>query len=207
MTVSHRGAGKTLQARVSETLPQFDAASRTLNVRLETENPDYQLKPDMFVDVEFSVQSTPALMVPSEAVLDTGMKKTVFVETSSGVFEPRRVHTGARFGDSVEITEGLADGERVVVEGNFLLDSESHLRLGAMAPASMAEQTAAAKDPVCGMNVDRNAPSTLKVQDGGKTYYFCAETCRKSFATDPRKYAAREAVQSTLVSRLKPGPR
>ena len=120
---------RTFKARVSgDVLPQFDAARQSVSVRLEADNPGYLLRPDMFVDVELSVALPPAIAVPAEAILDAGTTKTVFVETSGGVFEPRTVHTGWRFGDHVEIVRGLEVGERVVVSGAFLLDSDSRMR-------------------------------------------------------------------------------
>jgi multidrug efflux pump subunit AcrA (membrane-fusion protein) len=116
---------------VSAVPPQFDAASRTLKVRLEADNPDYLLRPDMFVDVEFSLSLPPAITVPGDAVLDAGVRKTVFVDRGNGFFEPRRVEIGWRYGDRVEITSGLTEGERIVVSGNFLIDSESRMRASA----------------------------------------------------------------------------
>ena len=109
-------------------LPQFDPATRTMKVRLEAENPGLALRPEMFVDVEVSVDYPPAIAVPVEAVLDSGLRKTVFVERGEGRFEPREVRTGWRLGDKVEIVEGLTAGERVVVSGTFFLDSESRMR-------------------------------------------------------------------------------
>ena len=114
---------------LSSALPQFDPASRALKVRLEMDNPDLTLRPDMFVDVEFQASLPAAIAVPSDAVVDSGLRKTVYVETADGSFVPRQVETGWRLGDSVEIVSGLAAGERVVVAGNFLLDSESRMRL------------------------------------------------------------------------------
>jgi RND family efflux transporter MFP subunit len=122
---------KALTAVVSAVPPQFDAASRTLKVRLEADNPDYLLRPDMFVDVEFSLSLPPAITVPGDAVLDAGVRKTVFVDRGNGFFEPRRVEVGWRYGDRVEITSGLTEGERIVVSGNFLIDSESRMRASA----------------------------------------------------------------------------
>ena len=124
---------------VSKVLPQFDPVSRTLKVRLELDNPGYVLRPDMFVDVEFPVTLPPALTVPSDAVLDSGLKKTVFVDRGNGFFEPRQVETGWRFGDRVEITKGLMAGEQIVISGNFLIDSESRMK---MAAAGMYGKTA-----------------------------------------------------------------
>jgi len=122
---------RTFPATVAETLPQFDAATRTLKVRLEAENLGFALRPDMFVDVELPITLPPAITVPVDAVLDSGLKKTVFVDRGEGVFEPRPVQTGWRLGDRVEIVEGLAPGERIVVSSTFLLDSESRMRIGA----------------------------------------------------------------------------
>ena len=67
--------------------------------------------------------------MPAGAVIDSGLRKTVYVETAEGAFIPRQVETGWRLGDSVEIVSGLTAGERIVASGNFLLDSESRMRL------------------------------------------------------------------------------
>jgi multidrug efflux pump subunit AcrA (membrane-fusion protein) len=82
----------------------------------------------MFVDVEFSAPQTRQLTVPAEAVLDSGLKKTVFVDRGNGYFEPRQVETGPKIGDRIAILKGLAAGERVVTSGNFLISSESELK-------------------------------------------------------------------------------
>ena len=116
---------QTLWATVSEILPVFDPVTRTLKVRLETDNLDYRLKPDMFVDVEFPLNLPETVTVPVDAILDSGLKKTVFVDRGNGYFEPRKVETGWRFGDRVEILKGLEPGEKIVISGNFLIDSES----------------------------------------------------------------------------------
>jgi membrane fusion protein, copper/silver efflux system len=119
---------KTLEGRVSDVLPQFDSATRTLKVRLEVNNPGYFLRPDMFVDVELPVAFSRAIVVPAGAVLDSGLKKTVFVERGEGLFSPRQVEIGRRFDDRVEIAKGLQPGERIVVSGNFLINSETRLK-------------------------------------------------------------------------------
>jgi RND family efflux transporter MFP subunit len=115
-------------ARVTQILPQVDPATRTLKVRLDLPNPGQVLKPDMFVDVAFRVSEGARLSVPVEAVLDTGERRTVYVDKGNGMLEPRHVETGARLGGRVEILSGLNAGERVVTSGNFLIDSESRLR-------------------------------------------------------------------------------
>jgi RND family efflux transporter MFP subunit len=178
--------GRRLKARMSDALPQFDAQSRTLKTRFELDNPDHLLQPDMFVDVEFEAAVPPAVTVPAEAVLDSGLRKTVFVDRGSGYFEPRRVETGWRAGDRVQILKGLMGGERVVISGNFLLDSES--RMMSAVPGALG---AAAKDPVCGMEVDerRAAAAGLRSEHEGTAYYFCAEDCKKRFDADPATFA------------------
>ncbi len=119
---------KKWRASVSSVLPQFDPVTRSLQVRLELENPGLQLRPDMFVDVELETHFPDALTVPVDALLDSGLTKRVYVDRGNGAFEPRQVETGRRSGDRVEILSGLETGERVVVSGTFLLDSESRLR-------------------------------------------------------------------------------
>jgi Cu(I)/Ag(I) efflux system membrane fusion protein len=140
-----------LQARVSYIQPQVDTATRTLKVRLELNNPGYRLKPDMFVDVTFRVEGANMLAVPSEAVLDSGTTQTVFIDRGNGLLEPRHVEIGRRFGDRVEILRGLSPGERIVVSGAFLLNSESQL-----------------KSAMAGMSHDSPAPTSgSKAEKGG----------------------------------------
>jgi RND family efflux transporter MFP subunit len=119
---------QTLPARVAAVLPQFDVATRTLKIRLEAENPDYILRPDMFVDVELAIALPRTITVPVDAVVDSGLTKTVFVERGDGLFQPRQVETGPRLGNRVAIEKGLTPGERIVVSGTFLLDSDTRMR-------------------------------------------------------------------------------
>jgi membrane fusion protein, copper/silver efflux system len=126
--VSFPDQNKVFRGRVSNVLPQFDPAARTLKARIEVENQGYALRPDMFVNVELPVAFSYALLVPADAVLDSGLKKTVFVEHGKGVFSPRVVETGRHFGDRVEIVKGLRADEKIVVSGNFLVSSESRLK-------------------------------------------------------------------------------
>ncbi len=126
VTLSDRG--KSFTAKFCDSPPRFDASSHALKARLELENPGYLLRPDMYVDVEFDVSAPAGITVPADAVLDSGRRKTVFVDLGNGHFEPRLVETGWRLGDQVEIVKGLMPGEKIVVSGNFLLDSESRMR-------------------------------------------------------------------------------
>jgi len=176
---------RTFRARLSNTLPQFDPASRTLKLRLEAENPDFVMKPDMFIDVELPITYSPTFAVPVDAVVDTGMRKVVFVELGNGAFEPRRVETGWRRGGLVEITRGLMNKERIVVSGTFMIDSESRMQA-----AAMGIYDEGVMDPVCGMYVDeKKAKAAGKtVKFGGNTYFFCSPECKQDFEKSPRRY-------------------
>ncbi len=125
--------GQRLHARVCTAPPQFDGGSRTFKVRLEADNPRLELRPEMVVDVELEAVLPESIVVPAEAVLDSGVRTIVYVDRGEGRFEPRQVETGWRSGERVEIKSGLAEGERIVLSGQFLVDSESRLRAPAVA--------------------------------------------------------------------------
>jgi RND family efflux transporter MFP subunit len=129
---------RSFMAKVNYIQPQVDPMTRTLKVRLEADNPGLALKPDMYVDVNFRVDSAPALTVPSDAVLDAGDKKTVFVDRGNGYFEPRQVEIGEQKGDRIVVLKGLKAGERIVTSGNFLIDSESQMKAAAAGMGGMA---------------------------------------------------------------------
>jgi YHS domain-containing protein/multidrug efflux pump subunit AcrA (membrane-fusion protein) len=179
VSLPHRGM--VLDATVARVAPRFDAATRTLKVRLEVDNPENILRPDMFVDVELLFSLPPAVAVSSDAVLDSGTRKTVFVDLGEGRFEPRAVETGWRFGDEVEIVRGLAPGERIVTSGNFLLDSESRMKLAAQGLFGTPEV-----DPTCGAEVypEKAKAAGLTIDLEGQTYYFCSSKCKAEFEQD-----------------------
>jgi RND family efflux transporter MFP subunit len=199
--VSLPDRGRSFPARVSEVLPQFDPDSRTLKVRLETDNPGFLLRPDMFVDVELPIEFPPTIAVPVDAVLDSGLRKTVFIERGDGVFEPRQVRTGRRFDDRVEIVEGLAPGERIVTSGTFLIDSESRMKL-----ALARVDARSLRDPICAMEVDeRQARADGRTSEyGGRTYAFCSMDCKHRFDEAPTHRAdpaARAGNQDASLAR------
>lgn len=177
---------KLYRAKVSEVLPVFDPKTRTLKVRLESDNPGFALRPEMFVDVELPVTYPPVVTVTADAVLDSGLKKTVFVYRGNGLFEPREVETGRHIGNLVEIVKGLEAGEQIVISGNFLIDSESKME---MAAAGMYEGLG--KDPVTGRDISlRKADKAgRKSSFGGKTYYFASDETKKQFDENPEHYA------------------
>jgi RND family efflux transporter MFP subunit len=138
--------GAAFEGRVDFVYPYLDRKSRANNIRIVVGNPGGRLKPDMYATV--SIQSPGGrgvLAVPSEAVLDSGVRKIVFVSQGEGLFEPREIRTGLESSDGfLEVTSGLLDGERVVVSGQFLLDSESRTREAiAKMRSAVSGQTAA----------------------------------------------------------------
>ena len=183
--VLHPQLGKEFHARVSDVLPLFDTTTRTLKVRLEADNPGFFLKPDMFVDVELPISLPPAIAVPADAVLDSGLKKTVFVDLGNGLFEPREVETGWRFDNRVEIKKGLSLGERIVMSGTFLIDSESRMELAATGMYGKLS-----KDPVCGLDVSINKAEKagLKIIYKGRAYYFSSDECKARFDKNPDQF-------------------
>jgi RND family efflux transporter MFP subunit len=196
--------GRTVQATVSAYTPLFDESSRTLKLRLEADNPGMTMRPDMFADVEFEGKALAGLTIPAEAVLDSGLRKIVYVEAHEGVFEPRVVEIAGAFGDKVVIASGISEGDRIVVSGNFLLDSESRMRQAGGAesvsppasPSSMqgprtthaAMRAEAPRDPVCGMPLKQEEVKFTESYRG-KTFYLCSVSCREKFLANPDKYA------------------
>ena len=128
-TILVGGHPMPVRARVSgDVLPQFDPVTQTMKVRLDADNPQFLLRPEMFVDVELEVPYPTSILIPTEAVLNSGLHNTVFVERAAGVFEPRDVTLGRRLGDRVAVERGLEPFERIAISGTFLLDSESRMK-------------------------------------------------------------------------------
>lgn len=198
LRLPHRNISFT--GRVSSVLPLYDAATRTLKVRLEVDNTGLVLRPEMFVEVELPVSLPSAILVPRDAVLDSGLKRSVFIDRGNGVFEPRPVETGKYFGDRVEIVRGLAPGEKIVVSGNFLLDSETRFR-----NAAAGIYGTPGRDPVCGMALDeeRARSAGLSRQYGGKTWYFCSPEDMAKFDKAPQRYSAASAPPDPMANGMR----
>jgi len=122
--------GRVFAGKVGFIYPTLVAESRTARVRIELDNKDGLLRPNLYATVRFrgTVADRPQLVAPESALLDTGNRQIVLVEVGEGRYQPREVKAGARAEGFVQIHEGLAEGERVVVRANFLIDSESNLR-------------------------------------------------------------------------------
>jgi len=129
-TVRLRGrAGTTFEGRVSLIYPQIAEATRTAKIRVELANSDGMLLPNMYADVEIGAgDAALALAVPDSAVIDTGTRRIVILDRGEGRFEPREVKLGRRGDGMVAISEGVVEGDRVVVSANFLIDAESNLK-------------------------------------------------------------------------------
>jgi Cu(I)/Ag(I) efflux system membrane fusion protein len=123
--------GRTFDGRVSAVLPQLSAATRTLRVRIELANPGRVLVPGMLVNVTLSPKAGDAVvLVPQESVIPTGRRTVVVVQDDAGRFRPVDVQTGRVVGNETEIRSGIDAGQKVVVSGQFLLDSEASLKSG-----------------------------------------------------------------------------
>jgi Cu(I)/Ag(I) efflux system membrane fusion protein len=120
--------GERFVGKVTFLYPTLSAGTRTLQARLEFQNPGLKLRPGLYGDVALELGAAEAVVVPRDALVDTGDVQYVFVALAGGRFEPRRVKPGWSGRDKIAILEGLQDGERVVASAGFLVDSESRLR-------------------------------------------------------------------------------
>lgn len=140
--------GESFAGRIETVLPSADAATRTVEVRIALSNGDMRLRPGMTAEVELAPARTEtALMVPAEALIQTGRRTVVIVALEDNRFAPTEVEPGRRAGDRIEIRSGLTEGQRVVASGQFLIDSEASLsgaleRLETSAPAQTPQATA-----------------------------------------------------------------
>lgn len=137
--------GETFSGRVSAILPQANAESRTLTVRVELPNRGGRLRPGMFATVQLGGPDQPALLVPSEAVIRTGRRTLVMVAQAGGRYLPAEIRVGRETGGRTEVLGGLAEGEKVVASGQFLIDSEASL--SGLQPRAMSPGTTAPAQP------------------------------------------------------------
>jgi len=166
--------GKSFTGKVSYIYPYLDEKTRTLKVRLEFLNPDFKLKPDMYVNADIKVDAGKHMAVPEEAVLNSGIRKVAFVDKGNGHFEPKEVKLGAKMDGYYQVLSGLEEGEKVAASSAFLLDSESRLSeaMGAMAGMpGMSMAGMAGMEGMKGMEEmkmdapTKSGPQEKKVQD------------------------------------------
>jgi membrane fusion protein, copper/silver efflux system len=120
--------GEKFNGKISVVDPFINDATRTGRVRIDVENPDLKLRPDMYVDVELTMDMGEGVAVPFSAVLPTGKHNIVFVDKGEGKLEPRYVELGRKYGDFYEMKSGVKEGERVVTSANFLIDAEAKVQ-------------------------------------------------------------------------------
>ena len=123
--------GREFEGRIAFIEPVLEEQTRTVRVRIVLSNRDGDLKPGMFANAELRIPLDNQLSVPRNAVIDTGTRRVVYVETAPGTFTPREVKLGSTAGDRVAVLDGLKEGERVVASANFFIDSQAQLAGGA----------------------------------------------------------------------------
>ncbi len=121
-------AGRTYTGKITYIYPTVDPVSRTVRVRIEFSNSTFNLKPQMFANVQLKINYGDKVLVPQESVMDSGDKQYVFVVHDGTTFEPRTIQMGAKLEGKVVVLSGLKPGETIVTSGNFLIDSESRLK-------------------------------------------------------------------------------
>ncbi|MGK2914645.1 MAG: efflux RND transporter periplasmic adaptor subunit [Porticoccaceae bacterium] len=119
---------KRYTGSISYIYPELDPQTRTIKARVEIDNSDGFLRPGMFANVEIKKELPDRLVIPDDAVIDTGVRQLVFVKTGDVTFEPRQVEVGPRINDQMTILSGLEMGEAVVVSASFLIDAESRMQ-------------------------------------------------------------------------------
>lgn len=122
--------GAAFSGKINFIYPFHDPKTHTVKARVEMPNPGYRLKPDMFVNAIIRVPLAKGIILPVTSLIDTGKRQVVWVETSTGMFEPRDVQVGERVEDKVQILSGIKQGDKVAVSGGYLIDSESQLKGG-----------------------------------------------------------------------------
>lgn len=166
--------GRTLRGRVTYVYPYLEEKEREVPVRMEFHNPGYELKPGMYATIQATSRiEQEATLVPDVAVIRTGLRDVAFVMTAAGRYEAREVEVGVRSDDDLlQILSGLSVGEKVVVSGQFLLDSESRLREAALKLLEPGERESATPPNAATGNAEAKADEKAP-RDGEALYYVC----------------------------------
>jgi membrane fusion protein, copper/silver efflux system len=126
--ISDSYPGEQFKGQLSIVDPFINDVKRTGRVRLDIQNPELKLKPDMYVNVLLEMDMGRSLVVPVSAIMPTGKRNIAFVDKGEGKLEPRFLELGGKFGDFYAVKSGLKEGERVVASANFLIDAESKIQ-------------------------------------------------------------------------------
>jgi len=154
--------GAVFKGKVSAILPEVNPATRTIKARIELANPDGQLVPGMFATVSFATAARKeVLLVPTEAVIQTGKRSVVVIAQGDGRFAPVDVEVGVDSNGQTEIRKGLQAGQKVVVSGQFLVDSEANLKASTTRMGDMPA-------PAAGQGADVTHRGEGKVESIGK---------------------------------------
>jgi membrane fusion protein, copper/silver efflux system len=125
--------GESFEGTATYIYPSVDPKTRTAKVRFDLPNPEFKLKPEMWANVGLKIPLGRKLVVPEDAVMDSGTMQMVFIDRGQGYFESRHIQVGSKVQGYYEVLSGLREGEKVVTSANFLIDSESKLSGGGMA--------------------------------------------------------------------------
>jgi Cu(I)/Ag(I) efflux system membrane fusion protein len=139
--------GEKFEGTISLINPFLDEAKRTAKVRIDIPNPDFKLRPAMYVNAELAMDMGEGLTIPVSAVMPTGTRNVAFVDKGGGKLEPRIIQLGSKYGDVYEVQSGLVENERVVASANFLIDAESKVQ-GALKEFEQEKPEEAATAPV-----------------------------------------------------------
>ncbi|MEP6668478.1 MAG: efflux RND transporter periplasmic adaptor subunit [Chthoniobacter sp.] len=120
--------GQKFEGEVGLINPFLAEMKRTIKVRVDIPNPDFKLRPGMYVNIELAMDMGEGLTIPVSAVMPTGSHALVFVDKGEGKLEPRFIQLGRKYGDIYEVLDGVKEGERVVASANFLIDAESKVQ-------------------------------------------------------------------------------
>jgi membrane fusion protein, copper/silver efflux system len=120
--------GKIFYGRVRAIDPVLDPVTRSIRIRAQLDNPQALLKPNVYVNALIRVDLGSQLLIPESAVLDSGERRIAFVERIKGVFEPRILRLGPKLENAFVVITGVSEGERVVDQATFFIDSESKLK-------------------------------------------------------------------------------
>jgi Cu(I)/Ag(I) efflux system membrane fusion protein len=139
--------GEKFEGTISLINPFLEEAKRTAKVRIDIPNPDFKLRPAMYVNAELAMDMGEGLTIPVSAVMPTGTRNVAFVDKGGGKLEPRIIQLGSKYADLYEVQSGLVENERVVASANFLIDAESKVQ-GALKEFEQEKPEEAATPPV-----------------------------------------------------------
>ena len=207
--------GKTYTGQVAFVYPYLQRKTRDVVIRLTFDNPDLELKPDMYADVFVkTVRGDSGMMIPSEAVLRTGERNIVFVSRGDGKFTPREVQLGGALDNHmVQILSGLATGETIVTSGQFMLDSESSLKeavqkMMEVKSPDQGMQSNMKMDSGMKMSSENQKPSGIDMKSGKKStndFFNDMESGTKTGSQMDMKSGTQTKKDMTMPSGMKKG--